>query len=88
MASKSLLRRKILKSRRHREYQEILSEILGSPAVKYIAAGVAAAILARIANKLADEYPEISNFIKENRENLEGKMQKFKKEFGKEHVTH
>ena len=61
-----------------REYKEILKEFLTSPAVKYIAAGISTALLARFANRVSEKYPEMSHFIRENMETLEGKLDQLK----------
>lgn len=57
-----------------RDYREILQEFISSPVVKYIAGGIATAVLTRIANNMAERYPEISNFIRENMEHLDQRL--------------
>lgn len=57
-----------------KEYREIIVEFLKSPAVKYVAGGIAMAMLTRFANRISDRYPEISTFIRDNLENMEGKL--------------
>lgn len=54
-----------------REISEILREFVSSPAVKYVAGGIATALLTRLATKLSDKYPEISNFIRDNLDMVE-----------------
>jgi hypothetical protein len=61
-----------------KDYKEVLKELITSPAVKYVAGGIATAILTRIANKMGDRYPEISSFLKENLDSLSGKMGEFR----------
>lgn len=61
-----------------RDYREIIREFISSPAVKYVAGGIATAVLTRLANNLSDRYPEISNFIRENMDNLEGRLSEFR----------
>ncbi len=61
-----------------RDYKEILKDFISRPAVKYVAGGVAAAILARLANNMAGKYPEISDFLRENMDNLEAKLGEFR----------
>lgn len=68
-------------SLRGKDYKEVMSDILSSPAVKYVAGGIAAAFLTRIANNMSDRYPEISSFIRENLENMQGKLGEFKDSF-------
>lgn len=54
-----------------RDMKEILREFISSPAVKYIAGGLATALLTRLANNLSGRYPEISGFIRDNMSTLE-----------------
>lgn len=61
-----------------RDYREILKEFVSSPAVKYVAGGIATALLTRLANNMADRYPEISNFIRENMDTLESRLGEFR----------
>lgn len=48
------------------------------PAVRYIAAGAGLAILARLAMKAADKYPEISRFFQENLDVIEDKLREYR----------
>jgi len=57
-----------------RDYREIVMEFLKSPAVKYVAGGIATAMLTRFANRMNDRYPEISTFIRNNLESMEDKL--------------
>lgn len=61
-----------------RDYKDVLKNFITSPALKYVAGGMVTALLARFANNMTDRYPEISNFIKENLENIEGKLGEFR----------
>lgn len=65
-------------SSKARHYKEVVRELANNPAVRYVAAGIATAFLTRIANNMSDRYPEISNFIKENLDNVEGKLGEFR----------
>lgn len=56
------------------DYKDILKELAMSPTARYIAGGLAAAVLTRLANHWAEKYPEISNFIRDNVSTLEGKL--------------
>lgn len=71
-----------------RDYKEIITELISNPAVKYVASGIATALLTRMANKMATRYPEISTFIKENLDDLEGKIGEFSREFKGESARH
>lgn len=57
-----------------REVTEILKEFIQSPAVKYVAGGIATALLTRLATKLSDRYPEISTFIRDNVDMVENRI--------------
>lgn len=56
------------------DYQDILRDLAASPTVRYVAGGLATALLTRLANNWADKYPEISTFIRDNLDNLETKF--------------
>lgn len=71
-----------------RDYRDILREIAKSPAVRYVAGGITMALLTRLANNMADKYPEISTFIRENVENLEGRFGNFNSAFGNSSEKH
>jgi hypothetical protein len=56
--------------------------------VRYLAAGVATAILARVANNISDRYPEISDFLKENLDTAEGKLNEFRQNLSGPNARH
>lgn len=56
------------------DYRDILRELAASPTVRYVAGGIATALLTRLANNWSEKYPEISTFIRENISTLEGKF--------------
>lgn len=58
----------------HLDYKEILRELYTSPTVRYLAGGIAAAVLNRYANRLSEKYPEIADFLRENIDTFEGKL--------------
>lgn len=74
--------------RGERDYKDILQELLSNPALKYVAAGLATAVLTRIANKMSDRYPEISSFIRENLDQIEGRFGDFSGEGRGESARH
>lgn len=55
-------------------YMSLVREIISNPTVKYVAGGIATAMLTRLATKLSDKYPEISSFIRENLDVVESKF--------------
>lgn len=70
------------------EYKDVLREFISNPAVKYVAGGIATAILARIATNISKRYPEISNFIQENLDTVEGKLNEFRNDFDASSARH
>ena len=72
----------------NRDYREILSELVSNPAVKYVAGGIATALLTRIANNMATRYPEISSFIRENLDSLEGRFGEYNRDLKGESARH
>lgn len=54
-----------------------LKEFFANPAVRYVAGGIASAILAKVATKLADRYPEITRMIGENLDSVEARLTEF-----------
>lgn len=71
-----------------RDFKMIVKDIITSPAVKYVAGGIATAFLSRLATNLSDRYPEISNFIKENLESVEGRLDEFKQSLSGDSARH
>jgi hypothetical protein len=57
-------------------------EWASNPTVRYIAGGIATAVLTRIASNIATKYPEISTFLKENMDTVESKLGEFKSGLG------
>lgn len=55
-----------------------VNDFLTSPAVKYIAGGLAAAALTRLVSRLSGRYPELARFLEENIEVLEENVDQFK----------
>ena len=55
-----------------------LMEWVENPAVRYVASGIATAVLAKIATNMSSKYPQISTFLRENLETLEGKLGEYK----------
>ncbi len=70
------------------DYREILRELATNPAVKYVAGGIATALLTKFANKMAARYPEISSFIRENMDSLEGKFSEYNRDLKGESARH
>jgi hypothetical protein len=61
-----------------KDYKSMIRELAANPAVRYVAGGIATAILTKVASNLSQKYPEISRFISENLENVEGKLGDFR----------
>jgi hypothetical protein len=60
------------------EFSGIVREFISSPTVRYVAGGIASAMLARLATKISEKYPELSNFLRENIDTFEGRLAEFK----------
>jgi hypothetical protein len=71
-----------------RNFKDIAFELASNPTVRYLAAGVATAILARVANNISDRYPEISDFLKENLDTAEGKLNEFRQNLSGPNARH
>lgn len=76
------------KSSFEKDFKEMIREIVASPAFRYAAGGVAAALLTRLANNMSDRYPEISNFIRDNLDTMESKLDSFKSSLDEERTRH
>lgn len=61
-----------------KDYKSMIKELAANPAVRYVAGGIATAILTRVATNLSQRYPEISRFISENLDGIEGRLGEFK----------
>lgn len=65
-------------SSKHLMSKEMLKDLVNNPAVRYVAGGIATAVLTKVATNLSSKYPEISRFISENLDNVEGRLSDFK----------
>lgn len=59
-------------------FKDLVFQISANPTVRYVAAGLATAVLARFANSISDRYPEISTFLKDNLNMAENKLSDYK----------
>jgi hypothetical protein len=59
-------------------YSHLIRELISNPAVKYVAGGIATAVLSRLATNMSEKYPELSRFLKENIDNFEGRLGQFR----------
>jgi hypothetical protein len=64
------------------DYQHMIRELISNPAVKYVAGGIATAILSRLAQNMSEKYPELSRFLRENIDNFEGRLGQYRPSFG------
>ena len=60
-----------------KDFKEMAMEMVSHPAVRYVASGLATAILTRLATNLSERYPEIASFVKENIDHLENGFSAF-----------
>lgn len=65
-------------SSRGSEYGSLIREFISNPAVKYMAGGIATAILSRLATNMSEKYPELSRFLRENIDGFEGKLSQYR----------
>ncbi len=61
-----------------RGFREVLREFIQSPAVKNVAEGITSVLLTRLALRMKENYPKISDLIRENMDTLEGKFGEFR----------
>lgn len=61
-----------------RQSSNFFSDLYARPAFKYVAGGLAIAIAGRLVMKMSGSYPQISSFVKENLDLIEGKLQEFR----------
>ncbi len=54
-----------------------LSDMAGNPAVRYVAGGIATALLTKIVTGLSERYPELSKFLKDNLDTVEERLSEF-----------
>ncbi|MES2525648.1 MAG: hypothetical protein V4598_01120 [Bdellovibrionota bacterium] len=59
-------------------YGQLIRELISNPAVKYVAGGIAASILSRIATNMSTKYPEVSKFLRENIDSFEGRLGQYR----------
>lgn len=60
----------------------MLMEVVNNPAFKYVVGGIATAVLTKVVTNMADRYPELSNFLRENLDTIEEKLTEFKGTLG------
>ncbi len=60
----------------------MIMEVLNNPAFKYVMGGIATAVLTKVVTNMADRYPELSNFLRENLDTIEEKLTEFKGTLG------
>ncbi len=59
-------------------YSQLIRELISNPAVKYVAGGIAASILSRLASNMSVKYPEVSKFLRENIDSFEGRLGQYR----------
>jgi hypothetical protein len=60
----------------------MIMEVVNNPAFKYVVGGIATAVLTKVVTNMADRYPELSNFLRENLDTIEEKLTEFKSTLG------
>lgn len=66
----------------------LFRELINNPAVRYAAGGIATAVLSRLATNMAEKYPELSHFLRENVTSFEGKLGQYRNTFQNERESH
>jgi hypothetical protein len=61
-------------------YSQLIREVINNPEVKYVAGGIAASILERLATGMSKKYPELSKFLKENLDSFEERLAQYRPE--------
>ena len=69
------------RSSRGSDFKHLIREFISNPAVKYMAGGIATAILSRLATNMSEKYPELSHFLKENIDSFEGRLDQYRPGF-------
>lgn len=65
----------------------MLMEVVNNPAFKYVVGGIATAVLTKVVTNMADRYPELSNFLRENLDTIEEKLTEFKGTLGDQNTS-
>jgi hypothetical protein len=48
-----------------------------NPAVRYVAGGIATAVIAKLATNMSDKYPSLASFLRESLDSVEEKLAEF-----------
>lgn len=63
---------------KNRNASEIIRELASNPTVRYVAGGIAAAVLTRLSQSLSEKYPELSRFLRENIDSFEDRLGQYR----------
>ncbi len=66
------------------QFSHLARELISNPTVKYLAGGVATAILSRLATNMADKYPELSRFLRENIDGFEERLNQYRPSYSQD----
>lgn len=77
-------------SRGRKDYLRMMKNLSDRTAFRYAVGGMGVFLLGRLAVKLSDRYPQISNYFKEGMEEIEGRLNSFRgeEESGAEEARH
>lgn len=67
-----------------RNYYNFIREWSAKPAVRYVAGGLAAAALTKLAMNISEKYPAISSFLRENLDLVEERLTEFRDSFNED----
>ncbi len=63
---------------RQGNYKNLIRNLSKNTATKYILGGIAGVVLVRFAMRYYREHPEISDFLRDNFENVEGRLRQYR----------
>lgn len=63
---------------RQSNYQNLIRNLSSSNATKYVLGGIAGVLLVRFTMRYYREHPEISDFLRDNFENVEGRLRQYR----------
>lgn len=62
-------------------------ELISNPAVKYVAGGIATAMLSKFVTRLSEKYPEITRLLTDNLDSIENRLAEFRNSNSEENTS-
>lgn len=69
---------------RQGNYKNLIRDLSSSSATRYVLGGIAGILLVRFAMKYYREHPEFSDFLRDNYENVEGRLKQYRQSLSSE----